>query len=90
DEELMAVVEPLLPHVSAEEIQGEIAAARLLADAEAQSPNGAAADEVDIELEDDEEYGDEDDDQLEPATPPSVEEVRAGFARIAAKLAGSG
>lgn len=84
DEELMAVVEPLLPHVSVDEIRGEIVAAKM-----------AAAEETEDEAEI---YGDYDladrvaeDGEAEgladvPSSPPSPDEVRAGFARIAAKL----
>jgi len=71
DEELMAVVEPLLPRVSAEEIRRDIAEARL--GAEGGPPEGdldAAA-------------GEDDDSGREPPTPG---EVRAGFARLAAML----
>lgn len=80
DDELMAVVEPLLPHVSVEEIRGEIAAAKL---------TGETADD-DEEYDDEGEY-DEDEEEVdaEPSMPPSPEQVRAGFARIAARLSGS-
>jgi hypothetical protein len=91
DEELMAVVEPLLPAASVDEIRGEIVAAKMAAEEEA-----AAADEVEL-------YGNyediaegvleevaEEDHHIEPGPPPSPEEVRAGFARIAAKLTGGG
>jgi hypothetical protein len=80
DEELMAVVEPLLPHVSVEEIYSEIGAARLAADAEdhdqepdegpfaqGPTPNGRI-------------------DGVVPSGPPTPEEVRAGFIRIAQQL----
>jgi hypothetical protein len=77
DDDLMAVVEPVLAHVSAEEIRGEIAAAKLTAD---------AADEGAEERGDEEEGAD---DHVEPSVPPSPEQVRAGFARIAARLTGS-
>ena len=76
DEELMAVVEPLQPHVSPDEIRAEITGAKL------------AADEAD-----EDEYGDteldEADDEggpVEPTDPPSADEVRAGMARIGARL----
>jgi hypothetical protein len=90
DEELMAVVEPVLPHASVEDIRGEIAKAQAAA---------AEADEEDDEEYDFEDSGDvevslddEDDDDLdllpevEPTPPPSPDEVRAGFARIASRL----
>lgn len=91
EEQLMAVVEPLVPALTPEEIRSEIAAAQLAAEDEA-----ARLDEADL-------YGDfEDviDEELElaaerepepqPANPPSAEEVHAGFARIATLLAARG
>lgn len=91
EEQLMAVVEPLLPALTPEEIRGEIAAAQIAAEDEA-----ARVDEADL-------YGDfEDviDEELElaaerqpepePVTPPSRDEVRAGLARIAALLTARG
>ncbi len=85
DEELMAVVEPLLPHLSADEIRGEIAAAKLaVADQEARTvPDEAAAD---LELAGLTELAEPDHEHVEP----TVEEVRAGLARIAARLASAG
>jgi hypothetical protein len=79
DEDLMAVVEPLQQFVTVDQIRGEIAAARI------------AADEADDdEPEPDEHDHDHDhDESFEPAEPPSPEEVRAGVARIAARLTGS-
>lgn len=85
DEQLMAVVEPLLPAVSADEIRDEIAAAQVAAEDE-----GTQVDQADL-------YGDfEDtvDEELEAATvqrpgnPPTEAELRAGFSRIAARLTG--
>ncbi|MFC4148438.1 hypothetical protein ACFO0M_19465 [Micromonospora mangrovi] len=91
EEQLMAVVEPLLPALSAEEIRGEIAAAQIAAEDEA-----ARTDEADL-------YGDfEDviDEELElaaerepapePLTAPSETELRAGFTRIAKLLTSRG
>jgi len=123
DEELMAVVEPLQPHLTIDQIRGDIAAARLAAEAQAAEEDEDAefdADEYEEFDEDDEESGpvraevddeadesdedeleefeeddeleefedDEDEDDIEPSPPPTPEEIRAGFARIAAKLAG--
>lgn len=84
DEELMAVVEPLLPHASVDEIRAEIDAARAAAEEE------AAADRADVygdfvEMEEPEETAAEQ--PVRPSQLPSPHEVRAGFARIAAKLA---
>ncbi|BCB80022.1 hypothetical protein GCM10022251_07990 [Phytohabitans flavus] len=88
DEDLMAVVEPLLPHVTVEEIQGEIAAARM------------AAEDNRAEVEDAADFGDYDEfaldgpasaepeQMVEASPPPSPEEVRAGMSRIAARLTG--
>lgn len=77
DEELMAVVEPLQPHVSPEEILAEITGAKLAAEED---------EYADAELD---EVGDEPD-HVEPFDPPSVDEVRAGMARIAARLSAGG
>jgi hypothetical protein len=114
DEDLMAVVEPLLPLVEIERIREEIAVARALADEEADEDQDTDVDDelaVDVESEEedeedegegyeegeeydeeDEEYDDEEDEEYEeehehPA-PPSPEEIRAGIARIAARLTG--
>ncbi|MFC0029029.1 hypothetical protein ACFFMM_05750 [Micromonospora chaiyaphumensis] len=89
EEQLMAVVEPLLPALTPEEIRSEIAAAQIAAEDEA-----AQVDQADL-------YGDfEDviDEELElaaerepePANPPSRDEVRAGLARIAQLLTSRG
>jgi hypothetical protein len=87
DEDLMAVVEPLLPHVTVEEIQGEIAAARMAAEDDRATSEDAA------EFGDYDEFGlaggSADPEQMvEASPPPSPEEVRSGMARIAARLAG--
>ncbi len=75
DEDLMAVVEPLQPSLTVDQIRGDIAAARL------------AADEADDEeVVDEHEHDHEHDHSVEPSDPPSVDEIRAGFARIAAQL----
>jgi len=76
DEELMAVVEPLLAHVTVEEIRGEIAAAQLAAEDEAQGYD----DYEDLVA------GEPEQRHVEPSAPPSPEQVRAGMARIAALL----
>ena len=84
DEELMAVVEPLLPLVDAEAIRDEIELARAAADPDAEEAGldpGLAVD------------GPEDAEEawetrhVNPGRPPTEAEVRAGFARIAARLA---
>lgn len=76
DEELMAVVEPLAPHVSVDAIRDEIERARQAAEDEDEEDWLAA--ETDTE--------EPDDDHGEFAGPPSEQEIRAGFARIAANL----
>jgi hypothetical protein len=97
DEELMAVVEPVLPHSSVDEIRSEIEQAKAAAESEEDEEDGEfefddASDDVEVSLDDEFDEGDEEDElpEVEPTPPPSPEEVRAGFARIAARLAGSG
>ena len=98
DEELMAVVEPVQPHSSVDEIRDEIATAKLAAESDEEDEFELDTDgQVDLSLEGDD-LGDDDFDddeeleleEVEPTTPPSPSEVRAGFARIAARLANSG
>ncbi|MDM4722423.1 hypothetical protein QTQ03_23585 [Micromonospora sp. WMMA1363] len=89
EEQLMAVVEPLLPALSVDEIRGEIAAAQIAAEDEAAQIDSADLygdfeDTIDEELE----AAAERDRRVGPATPPSEGELRAGFARIAARLPG--
>jgi hypothetical protein len=91
DEELMAVVEPVLPHSSVDEIRAEIEQAKAAAEAEDEDDDDFDGDDDDIEVSLDADDLDEDDDEMElpevePSTPPSPEEVRAGFARIASRL----
>src|SRR5262249_27802007 len=81
DEELMAGGErmagggPSRPHVTVGAIRADILAARRAAESE---------DLETAELEADlDEY---DDEPMVPSTPPSPDEIRAGFARIAGKL----
>ncbi|MEU8815669.1 hypothetical protein [Actinoplanes sp. NPDC048796] len=71
DEDLMAVVEPLLPRPDAESIREEIALARAVAE--------APLDEKD----DQEEYETR---RVRPGRPPTEAEVREGWSRIAARL----
>jgi hypothetical protein len=73
DEDLMAVVEPLLPRPDAEAIRDEIELAR----AAVESPAGDDAADDDYETR-----------RVRPGRPPTESEVRAGWARIAAKLTG--
>ncbi|HEX5597742.1 MAG TPA: hypothetical protein VFX61_17260 [Micromonosporaceae bacterium] len=87
DEELMAVVEPLLPRVSADEIRSEIVAAKMAAEEEASVAAGADLygdyEEI-LEEELPETVIEEPHGETSPE--PSPEEIRAGFARIAAQL----
>jgi hypothetical protein len=85
DEELMAVVEPLQPHVTVDQIRGDIAAARLAAETEDVETAALDAELANYE-EDLSAFNESDEEVHEPTPPPSVDEVRAGFARIAAKL----
>jgi hypothetical protein len=94
DEELMAVVEPVLPHSSVDEIRTEIEQAKAAAESEEDEEDGEfefddASDDVEVSLDDEFDEADEEDElpEVEPTPPPSPEEVRAGFARIAARLA---
>lgn len=91
DEQLMAVVEPLLPALSAEEIRSEIAAAQIAAEDEAAQIDAADLygdfeDTIDEELE----RAAEQEPSPEPATPPTQAELHDGFVRIAKLLASKG
>jgi hypothetical protein len=74
DEDLMAVVEPLLPRADAESIRDEIELAR----AAAEAPADAAAEA------DDDEYETR---RVRPGRAPTAAEVQAGWDRIALRLA---
>jgi len=84
DEDLMAVVEPLQPHVSVEQIRADIAAARLAAEHE--DLETAALDAELSGYEEDLGAFEDDHHKAEPTPAPSVDEVKAGMARIAARL----
>ncbi|MFG2053694.1 hypothetical protein ACGFI9_06620 [Micromonospora sp. NPDC048930] len=91
EEQLMAVVEPLLPALTPEEIRGEIAAAQIAAEDEAARTDqadlyGDFEDVIDEELE----LAAEQEPAAEPLPAPSRDEVRAGFARIAKLLTSKG
>jgi hypothetical protein len=91
EEQLMAVVEPLLPALSADQIRGEIAAAQIAAEDEAVQVDdadlyGDFEDTVDEELE----AAAEQERLAEPLTAPTEAELRAGFERIAALLTTEG
>jgi hypothetical protein len=74
DDDLLAVVEPLLPRVSVAEIRAEVEQARL-------GPEDRSSEQVDDE---------DGEPMLDPGTgppaPPGADQVLAGFARIAARL----
>lgn len=78
DEDLMAVVEPLLPYASLAEIRAEIAAAQIVAvevsGIDEYDEYGAAEEPIEAAL------------REQSGEPPTPQEVRAGFARIAALL----
>lgn len=80
DEQLMAVVEPLLPLVDAEAIRDEIELARSAAESE---PLAHLSDD------DGDELADEPAERVEPGPAPTAAEVKAGFARVAARLPGA-
>ncbi len=88
EEALMAVVEPLLPAVSAEQIRDEITAAQAAAEEEAAGQVDSAELYGSFEDTFDEELAAEREPAAQPAMPPSEAAIRAGFARIAAKLPG--
>jgi hypothetical protein len=83
DKELLAVVEPVNPFATVDAIRAEIdqsIAAAEEADEEFDEDLDEEGD-VDVSLE-----GDEDVPEVEPSDPPSPDEVRAGFGRIASRL----
>jgi hypothetical protein len=75
DEQMMAVVEPLLPLADAEAIRDEIELARAAAEAaeEPEPDPGTAVEQWETR-------------HVKPGPVPTEAEVRAGFARIAARL----
>jgi hypothetical protein len=75
DEDLMAVVEPLLPRADAEAIRDEIELARAAVEAPADADGDF----------DEQEYETR---RVRPGPAPTETEVRAGWARIAARLTG--
>jgi hypothetical protein len=76
DEDLLAVVEPLLPRPDAEAIRDEIELARAAAEAPA-DPDDPGFDEEAYETR-----------RVRPGRAPTEAEVREGWARIAARLSG--
>ncbi|MEU1604853.1 hypothetical protein [Micromonospora matsumotoense] len=89
DAQLLAVVEPLLPALSAGEIRGEIAASQLAAeDEEARIEAADLYGDFDDVLDEQEEPAAAVADRPEPPPVPTEAEVRAGFGRIAGLLRG--
>jgi hypothetical protein len=91
DEELMAVVEPLQPLVEVERIREEIGIARTLAEQEADADQDT---DLGMDVEDLDEESDADlaggaEITGERPGPPTPDEIRAGFARIATRLTGA-
>lgn len=85
DEELMAVVEPLMAFTSVDQIRSEIAVARAVA---AETGDDLLEELDDNDLEFDEEADVETEpDHHEEAVLPTADEVRAGMARIAHRIA---
>jgi hypothetical protein len=80
DEDLMAVVEPLQPHVLVDRIREDIVAARVAARNEDVETAALDAELAGYD------HADHDSGPVTPSEPPSPDEVRAGFARIAAQL----
>lgn len=83
DEDLMAVVEPMLPATSLDQIRDEITNAQRLAE-QAQQQLGDLTDELDeivAEAEEQQLSGDH-----AAPEPPTAEELKLGFARISSRL----
>jgi hypothetical protein len=90
DEELMAVVEPLLPSASIDEIRGEIIAAKLAAEDEVSQADDAGIYGDYDELADETQTPETIEQEAEPRPAPEPAELRAGFARIATLLGNLG
>ncbi|MDY7084621.1 MAG: hypothetical protein SYR96_05895 [Actinomycetota bacterium] len=73
DEQLMAVVEPLLPRPDAEAIRDEIELARAAIEAPGDDAGAETAEEYETR-------------RVRPGRPPTRDEVREGWSRIAARL----
>jgi hypothetical protein len=96
EDDVTAVVEPLLPHATVDEIHSEIETAKVAADEDEDDYDEGDEDGGDMDVAVDSTYdeasGYADDDEeeeydvIEPGPPPAPEEIRAGFARIAARL----
>jgi hypothetical protein len=82
DEELMAVVEPVNPYATVDQIRAEIEQAKEAAEEDEEDDDVAGDVEVSLD-----EFGEDSVPEVAPTPPPSADEVRAGFARIASRLA---
>jgi len=89
DHELMAVVEPVMGFASVAEIQAEIALAKSVAAELVPDDDDLAFDDVDVDLDLDLDDDDDDRDDHVVGPLPSPEEIRAGMARVAHRLAGT-
>lgn len=86
DADLMAVVEPLLPATTLADIRGEIARSQRNA-LEAIDEEADDALDSDLEFEFSEEFeGDEQGQEQIVPDEPTADEIRAGFARLSARL----
>jgi len=97
-DDVTAVVEPLLPHATVDEIHADIESSMAAADEEGADEGeldedaGDEGDDMDVAVDEayDEtaDYEDEEEEYeiIEPGPAPAPEEIRAGFARIAARL----
>jgi hypothetical protein len=84
DEQLMAVVEPLLPSTAVSEVRDEIEKARRLAEEEPPQLGDESFGDTGLDgLLDDQDH---DHDHLESSEPPTPAEIKAGMRRIAARL----
>jgi hypothetical protein len=88
ESDLIAVVEPMLPATSLDEIRAEVAKSQQNA-----TETAAARDDLDSDVEFDEDEFDEEfgedhthEDDQDYGEPPSAQEIRAGFGRISARL----
>ncbi len=94
EDDVTAVVEPLLPHATVDEIHSEFETAKTAADEDEDYDEADDGGDMDVSVDSsyDEASGYADDDEeeeyevIEPGPPPAPEEIRAGFARIAARL----
>ncbi|MFI5845877.1 hypothetical protein ACIA8K_39855 [Catenuloplanes sp. NPDC051500] len=84
DEQLMAVVEPLLPSTAVSEVRDEIEKARRLAEEEPPQLGDESFGDTGLDGMLDEH--DHDHEHLESSEPPTPAEIKAGMKRIAARL----